>query len=233
MTTGAEPVRLRITSHLVFGLLIILVGVLFTLDNLEIFEADRVLNYWPSALIVLGAAKLWQGREEHGSGLTGGLLMLVGIWLQLEVLDYVDQSIVNFWPVLLVVAGAALVWHGLTGRRSQPGMSNDATINAIAVLAGIERGSNAAAFRGGELTAFMGGCEIDLRQAAIHGEAVIDVFAMWGGIDIRVPDDWRVIGRVTPIMGGFEDKTRPPRGAAVHTLVIRGFVLMGGVEVKN
>ena len=90
-----------------------------------------------------------------------------------------------------------------------------------------------AAFRGGELTAFMGGCDIDLRQAAIHGEAVIDVFAMWGGIDIRVPDDWRVIGRVTPIMGGFEDKTRPPRGAAAHTLVIRGFVLMGGVEVKN
>jgi hypothetical protein len=233
MTNGAEPASVRITPHLIFGLLIILVGVLFTLDNLDLFDADRVFNYWPSALIVLGAAKLWQGRAEHGSGLTGGLLMLIGIWLQLEVLDYVDQSIVSFWPLLLVLAGAALVWQGLTGRRGRPGVSNDATINAIAVLAGIERGSNAVAFRGGELTAFMGGCDIDLRQAAIHGEAVIDVFAMWGGIDIRVPDDWRVIGRVTPIMGGFEDKTRPPRGAAVHTLVIRGFVLMGGVEIKN
>ena len=233
MTNGAEPARLRITPHLVFGLLIILVGVLFTLDNLHILEAERVFNYWPSALIVLGAAKLWQGRAEHGSGLTGGLLMLVGVWLQLEVLDYVDQSIVSFWPLLLVLAGGALVWQGLTGRRGRPGVPDDATINAVAVLAGIERGSNAAAFRGGELTAFMGSCEIDLRQAAIQGEAVIDVFAMWGGIDIRVPDDWRVIGRVTPIMGGFEDKTRPPRGAAVHTLVIRGFVLMGGVEVKN
>ena len=59
----------------------------------------------------------------------------------------------------------------------------------------------------------MGGCEIDLRQAAINGEAVIDVFAMWGGIEIRVPENWTVIGRVTPIMGGFEDTTRPPRDA--------------------
>lgn len=233
MTNGAEPASLRITPHLVFGLLIILVGVLFTLDNLDLFEADRVISYWPSVLIVLGAAKLWQGRAEHGSGLTGGLLMFVGIWLQLEVLDYVDQSIVSFWPLLLVLAGAALVWQGLTRGRERSSVSSEATINAIAVLAGIERGSNAVAFRGGELTAFMGGCDIDLRQAAIHGEAVIDVFAMWGGIDIRVPDDWRIIGRVTPIMGGFEDKTRPPRGAAVHTLVIRGFVLMGGVEIKN
>ena len=233
MPIDAEPQAVRITPHLVFGLLIILVGVLFTLDNLELIDSDRVFNYWPSGLILLGAAKLWQGRTEHGSGLTGGLLMVIGIWLQLEVLDYVDQSIFSLWPLLLVIAGGALVWQGLRGRSGRLAPSSDASINAIAVLAGVERGNNSAAFRGGELTAFMGGCEIDLRQAAIHGEAVIDVFAMWGGIDIKVPDDWRVIGRVTPIMGGFEDKTRPPRGASAHTLVVRGFVLMGGVEVKN
>ena len=233
MSMGDEPASVRVTPHLVFGLLIILVGVLFTLDNLGVFDADRAFNYWPTAIILLGAVKLWQRRAAHGSGLTGGLLILVGIWLQLEVLDYVDQSIVTFWPVLLVLVGGALVWQGLRARPAAGGASGGSTITAMAVLAGVERGSNATAFRGGELTAFMGGCEIDLRQAAIHGEAVIDVFAMWGGIAITVPDDWRVIGRVTPLMGGFEDKTRPPRGATAHTLVIRGFVLMGGVEVKT
>jgi predicted membrane protein len=78
----------------------------------------------------------------------------------------------------------------------------------------------------------MGGCEIDLRQAAIDGEAVIDVFALWGGIEIRVPDDWTVIGQVTPFMGGYDDKTRSRPGSGAHRLVIRGMVVMGGVEVK-
>jgi hypothetical protein len=233
MNTGGEQHAARITPHLVLGLLIILVGVLFTLDNLGLAEADRFLQYWPSGLILLGIARVWQGRSAHGSGLTGMLAIVIGAWLQLEVLDYVDQSVFTLWPVLLVIAGGALVWQGVRGRRGQLAPASGATVNAVAVLAGVERGSNSPAFRGGELTAFMGGCEIDLRQAAIHGEAVIDVFAMWGGIDIRVPDNWRVIGRVMPIMGAFEDKTRPPQGAAVHTLIVRGFVLMGGVEVKN
>ena len=83
------------------------------------------------------------------------------------------------------------------------------------------------------MTAFMGGCAIDLRQAAIHGEAVIDVFAMWGGIEISVPDTWTVIDRVTPIMGGVEDSTRAPGNPQGHTLIVRGVVVMGGIEIKN
>ena len=97
----------------------------------------------------------------------------------------------------------------------------------------LSRGSNSPAFRGGDLTAVMGGCEIDLRQAEINGDAAIDVFAVWGGIEIRVPENWSVAFRVTPILGGVEDKTRPSLGASAHRLTIRGVVVMGAVEVKN
>jgi hypothetical protein len=136
--------------------------------------------------------------------------------------------------VLLVIVGGVIVWQGIRGRQHRASStSSDDTINAIAIMAGINRGSNSRSFRGGELTAFMGGCEIDLRQAAIDGEAVIDVFALWGGIEIRVPEHWTVIGRVTPLMGGFDDQTRAPKDATVHKLIVRGFVIMGGVEIKN
>ena len=79
----------------------------------------------------------------------------------------------------------------------------------------------------------MGGCEVDLRHAGINGDAVIDVFAMWGGIELRVPESWTVITKVTPIMGGVEDNTRAPQNPGGHRLTIRGMVLMGGIEIKN
>ena len=59
------------------------------------------------------------------------------------------------------------------------------------------------------------------------------MFAMWGGIEMRVPEDWTVSRRVTPLLGGVEDKTRPPQGASAHRLMLRGFAIMGGVEIKN
>lgn len=54
----------------------------------------------------------------------------------------------------------------------------------------------------------MGGVELDLRQcAATGGESVMDVFAIWGGIVIRVPADWEVVSEVTPLMGGVDDRS--------------------------
>jgi predicted membrane protein len=233
MDTGGTPPPVRMTPHLVFGVLIILVGVLFTLDNLEITDAEKYLRYWPVGLIALGLAKLRSAKDGHSAPLSGVLFVIAGGWLLLDNLNLIDVRLLDIWPVLLIAAGSVMVWQALRGRPARVAARTEDTITAVAILGGITRGTNSSAFRGGELFAFMGGCEIDLRQAAIHGEAVIDIFAMWGGIEIRVPDGWRVIGRVTPIMGAFEDTTRPPHGETTHTLVVRGVVLMGGVDVKN
>ena len=222
----------RFTPQLLLGLVIIAVGVLFTLDNLGLVDAHRYLRYWPAALIVIGVIKVWQSRG--GGGAFGGLLFIVaGAWLLLETFRVVTINIFDLWPLVLVLFGASLVWRGLRGGRDRVGTDGHSTVSALAVLGGVHRGNNSRAFRGGDLTAVMGGCEIDLRQAAIGGEAVIDVFAMWGGIEIKVPEDWTVASRVVPILGGFEDKTRPQRGAVTHLLLVRGFAIMGGIEVKN
>ena len=76
-------------------------------------------------------------------------------------------------------------------RTSSPDSSD--WISAIAIMAGFERSNNSQNFRGGDLTAVMGGCEIDLRQANLRAPASIDVFvdvgrhrgARAGGLDRR------------------------------------------------
>lgn len=224
----------QLTPQLLMGLLIIGVGVVFTLANLGVADARGYLRYWPVGLIAIGLLKLQQARGGRGS-MAAILFIAAGGWLLLDSLDILRISVWQLWPMLLVFFGAIMVWQGIHGRSCRTGRTTDgnATISGLAVLGGVSRGNNSRNFKGGDLTAIMGGCEIDLRQAAIDGDAVLNVFAMWGGIEIRVPDDWTIVGQVTPVLGGFEDKTRPPQGAAAHRLIVHGMAIMGGIEVKN
>jgi hypothetical protein len=86
--------------------------------------------------------------------------------------------------------------------------------------------------RGGEVTAILGGCTLDMRGSSIEGEAVLNVFAVCGGISIKCPPDWTVVLHGTPILGGFDEKTAPAPDSAKR-LVVKGYVIMGGLEVTN
>jgi len=229
-----EPGQSALPPQLILGVVIAAIGTALTLDNLGVFEAQRYLRFWPAGLIALGAVKLWYSRAGRGGAFSAFVIMMIGTWLLLEKTAFVRLSFWDMWPTLLVFFGAFLIWQGLSGPRSHD-RSQDPTavINAMAILGSVVRGNNSSAFRGGELVAVMGGCELDLRNASIDGEAVLEVFALWGGIEIRVPQDWTVISRVTPILAGVEDKTRPPRTATRHLLVLRGMIVMAGVEITH
>jgi predicted membrane protein len=231
MIVNPQPAR-PIAPQLVMGVLIVVVGLLFTLENVGVIDGHDYLRYWPVALIAVGLLKLWQGT---GGAVFGGFIFVfAGVWLLLQGMGIVAVSLWNLWPMLLVFAGASMVWRGMQAHAVE-GTTVDAhsTVSALAILAGVNRGNASKTFRGGDLTAIFGGCQIDLRQAAIEGEAVIDVFAMWGGIEIKVPENWSVSGRVTPILGGYEDKTRTVSDGTNQRLLVRGLVIMGGVEIKN
>lgn len=81
----------------------------------------------------------------------------------------------------------------------------------------------------------MGGVELDFRHARFPpGETIVDVAAVMGGVEIVVPPGLCVTSVGLPLMGGFDrldqdgDGSRAP-GAVLR---IRGFALMGGVEVR-
>jgi predicted membrane protein len=224
---------LRITGQLVLGVSIAVLGVLFTLDNLHILRARDVLRFWPVALIAIGLVHVSQAKTAAGT-VGGGVWILVGTILLGGRLGLFHANIFSLWPLILVLVGARIVWQTTAGDRAVDQGDAGATVSAIAVMGGFERRITSHEFRGGEITAFMGGGKLDLREAMpAGGQAVINIFAMMGGFEILVPETWRVISEVTPFMGGIEDKSRTSSQPTAPCLVLRGFMMMGGVTIKN
>lgn len=107
-------------------------------------------------------------------------------------------------------------------------------VRSFAMLSGHELRPVSRPFRGADLNAIMGGIKLDLTSARMEGDsAVIEVFAFWGGVEIYVPPDWTVTSEVTTLLAGFIDKRRPTSVVPTKHLVIKGMVVMAGVEIKN
>jgi predicted membrane protein len=236
MTGTIPPGGARgLTAQVVFGLMIVVLGVLFTLDNLGVIHAGDYLRYWPAVFVMVGLLKIYHALR-NGHGWFGGLVFVgVGTWMLLNGVLYFRVNLRELLPLTLVALGGYMVWRGFGGQRRERVSDGHSSFSAMAIMGGVARRSSSQAFQGADLTAVMGGCEIDLRQASIAAgtEAVIEIFAFWGGIDIKVPEDWTVVTQVMPLMGGVDDQTRAPQGAALKRLVIRGILVMGGVVVKN
>jgi hypothetical protein len=221
----ASEARPNPWATFLWGAIILTVGVIFWLDRLGRLDARDWLEWWPVVFFVIGLSHLLQRRW-----IGAGVWTSIGAYLLLLKLGYEVPSLWWFlalWPLLLSVAGLTLIVQTLRSRGTA------SRFRAFAVMAGNHVRIGSQEFGGGQALAVMGGCEIDLdsvRNAA--GEATIDVLAFWGGIDIRVPRGWQVVDRVTPILGGFEDKTSAAIPGAPR-LVVRGASIMGGVEVSH
>ena len=220
------------TGRLVFGLIVLTLGVIWTLDNLGIVDSTPLLRWWPALLMAAGLARL-TGVGARQSVVSGTVMTTIGAILLAGNLHLMHARIL--WPLALITLGASLVFRSVRAPAlGGSGGDVQAEVHNFAMMAGLVLKNVSQQFRGGDLSAMMGGIQLDLRGAAAAGpEVVLDVFTWWGGIDITVPPDWRVVTHVTPIMGGYDDHTKPYAGEAKTTLVIRGVVIMGGIEVKN
>jgi hypothetical protein len=248
----------RLRMRILLGMALAVLGLLFTFDNLGILDAEDYLRFgWPVALIAYGTLNLVGTRTGGGGKLWGTTALVAGIALMGQRLGLWHAELRAFAPLLLVLLGGYIVWQSMRsdgkagaetsrewrstydhaahdhGPASAPTVDSGESISAVAVLAGIERRVTSPAFQGGELTAVLGGGQIDMREAIpAGGQAVIDVFAVMGGLEIRVPDSWVVEVRATPVLGSIRD-TRPPASVAGPRLIVRGMVFLGGVEFKS
>lgn len=224
--------HIRVTGQLIAGLVLAGLGVLFTLDNLHIVRAREILRYWPAVLLLVGISQILQARSIAGM-IGGSIWILFGGVLLGERLNLIS-NVLRYWPLLLVAVGAYVVWQSFNREEVQPGDPSE-RISAVAVLGGVDRRVTSPKFQGADITAFMGGGKLDLREATMApgSEAIVDVTAMMGGFEIKTPETWNVVVELIPFMGGYEDKTRHPTDPSAPRLRVRGFVMMGGVELRN
>jgi predicted membrane protein len=233
-------------GHIVLGIIILLVGALFLLENLGYFYIGDIWQFWPVILIALGIGRIIESRSLN-SALWGATVGGIGLILLANNLGYLPWPLWHFiWPALLILWGLILLLRGFEGRGYSIGthsfvdqastISNN-VLNEVVVFGGIHRKIDATDFQGGEARAVFGGIDIDLRSASTTKDIIeIRANAVFGGIELKVPDTWEVTVRGAGVLGGYEDKTHAatmPENGKRPRLIVLGEAVLGGVTVRN
>jgi hypothetical protein len=112
-TVAGEPDADR---ALLFGLVLIVVGVAFLFDRLAFVDLE--LRFWPFILIVLGAVKLLTasrpGRVSR-SLRPGVWLLFIGLWLLVNENHLFGLDYETSWPLMIIGGGLMIVWRAFEG----------------------------------------------------------------------------------------------------------------------
>lgn len=161
--------------------------------------------------------------------IVGGILIIIGL-----------SFLTNFpifrylWPLFIILIGLRILmgrnhWNSFSNQT----VSSENILKRICIFSAINTAIKSNNFQGGEVTAIFGGGEVNLKNTSSKEKVInLNVIAIFGGLKIIVPDNWRVNANGMGIFGGFDNKTIL-KGKEITLLQIDGTALFGGVEIVN
>src|SRR5262245_22919235 len=136
---GVYGVRIGTTSstsgRMIFGLVILTLGVLWTLDNLGLIDSGDVLQWWPMALVAFGVAKIL-GLGTRRNVVWGSTFTVAGLWMLAGNFDLIHTHLLSLWPLMLIAIGITIILRAGAPRRTTGNDPSD-RVNTFAFWSGV------------------------------------------------------------------------------------------------
>lgn len=240
------------------GLMLLLIGVLLFVRAANLAVFPNWFFTWPVLLIGIGIFSALKNRFRGPGWLV--MLLIGGFALAGDLAPeyHLDRYT---WPAIFVFIGLAFLlrpkkskrwghWNyedraqwdyrrhmpATEGFQSERFADRGDFVDVTAVFSGVKKNILTKNLKGGDVTSFMGGSEIDMTQADFSGTIHIDVTNVFGGTKLIIPSSWEVQSDITAVFGGVDDK-RQTNGAATpnpdKVLVLDGTCVFGGIEIRS
>lgn len=224
---------------IIWGIAIIALGVIFGGNAIGLFNFDVFFDGWWTLFIIVPSAISLITEKER---LTSLAFLSAGVILLLAAQDVFSYNAA--WKAILAVAlilfGVSILFKTLFHSKNDKEVAkkvkeaeNDKNMDAqMAIFSGSERTYNGETFSGSNLVAVFGGADLDLRKANFKKDTVIKAFALFGGIDIKVPDDVEIKAKSAFFFGGISDE-RKDISKAKTTIYLDAAGGFGGISIND
>ncbi len=220
----------QIIARILTGTLIVIFGLGALLDALQVLPFwANIGNWWPIGLVLVGVIILINNLSQF---IWATIFIGAGVLLQLERLGLVEVNFFAlFWPIIIIGIGLSILFQKTMRPKNIKVQDLD---DLTAIFGGSETVNSSKNYLGGKATAIFGGVTLDLRDAVIKKEATLNVFALCGGVELKVPREWKIKTEVFPILGGVESKSSSTAFKDdAPLLIVTGTAALGGIEIRS
>ena len=222
------------TSNLLWGIVLIIIGLIFGLNALEITNINIFFDgWWTLFIIVPSFTDLFKEKDKTGNivGLTIGIVLLLACNNIIN-FDLIVKLIV---PITLIIIGLSFIFkdtiNGKIKKEIKKLSKNDQN-EYYATFGSQDLNFKNEEFDGCNTNAIFGEVTCDLQDAIIKKDAVINASSIFGSTTIIVPNDIKVKIISTPIFGGVSDERKNNHQESEITLYINAICIFGGIEIK-
>ena len=221
------------TGNILWGVVFVVLGLIFGLNALGITHINVFFNGWWTLLIIIPSLI---GVIKESKDVWNYIWLFIGIVLLLSAQGILDISRVGklIFPAILVIIGLSIIFKDTVKTKVNEKikeLNKEGKEEYYATFSGQKLNFTGNDFKGASLNAIFGGIDLDLRNAEIEQEQIINATAVFGGIDILVPSNVNVEVKSNSIFGGVSNKSIVHK-ENIPTIYIKAFCLFGGVEIK-
>lgn len=217
----------------VIGVLFILFGIGYFLNAFNVldFSIGYFFHIWYPILILLFGIHLISNKKF----IFGTIVTLFGTLLQLEKLNVIDISVWSLvFPLALVGIGINII---IKKNKHSPRDLNDFNVDSKFEINNIfssnEKSINSASLERGEVFSLFGSSVVDMSNSNISDNNLnLEVTSIFGSIDIRLPEDCRIVLKGTPIFGSIDDRTRS-NPVSTKKVILDCTCIFGGIDIRN
>lgn len=216
-------------SDIIMGIILIVIGIIFLGNEFDLWNIKLFFEGWWTLFIIIPSALTLCSK---GGKVSGALGLLIGVLLLFAARDIIKWSCVGriFLPSFLVIIGLSIIFK--KNFKAINVKDKNETKNYVAIFSGTEENVGNVKFEGANITAIFGGVELDLRNAIIEEDVVINCLTVFGGIDLILPDNVKTKTSGVPVFGGVENKKGNSKDDNLPTIYINYVCVFAGVDLK-
>lgn len=221
-------------SNILWGIVLIIIGVIFGLNALEITDINIFFDGWWTLFIIIPSfIDLFKRGEKTGSIIS----LVIGIALLLACRGLLNIGLLFklIVPIILVIVGLSLVFKDTFNYKVKEAvkkLNENKSEEYCSTFSSQTLDFSNTEFKGTTLTAVFGGIKCNLKDAILEEDSVINVSAIFGGVTIYTSNDINVKIVSNSIFGGVSDERRKKNKGSEKTLYVNATCIFGGVEIK-